>query len=388
MHGIEKQWQSLQDAYDKTPETIPGEPGKEKYAELEKMVDRLLRKHLSNPELRRLAASTATIPDRGFTGRVVEFMARVFVDIGDHDHLVELLSRRCPGRVGPYDNIEFYLAFRGSKLTYPIFILGEAYSKCQVPATRHELAAAVRRSFAGYGIRGKDDTEYVKNAIQWYDTEKDRLVVNPNYWRNEMLVPLECYERNPNLYDRFPSPYKRELLFEPPSISQALPKSKPDFGQADAPVRNDGEKVTAPAGTVGDKGSAELEGTWEVIEATDNGKSIPQEKIKGFRFVFRNGMLEWIGPSGKKEDEFCVRLGRQQEPPAIDLVQATRFAPTKDLTTALVPDLQEETTSAVYELKGDALRMCLPRRGAWQRPTSFKAEKGSRETSFTLKRVK
>ena len=59
----------------------------------------------------------------------------------------------------------------------------------------------------------------------------------------------------------------------------------------------------------------------------------------------------------------------------------------KEQATAPVHELQE-TTSAIFRLKGDALQMCLPRRGAWQRPTSFKAERGSRETSFTLKRVR
>ena len=62
---------------------------------------------------------------------------------------------------------------------------------------------------------------------------------------------------------------------------------------------------------------------------------------------------------------------------------------TREQTTPLVYELQDITTSAIYELKGDALRMCLPPRlGMWQRPTSFKAEERSGETSYTLKRVR
>jgi len=389
MREVEKQWQSLQDAYERTPEKIPGKGPKDKAEHLNAMVDRLLRKRLSDRELRQLAGSIQIMQNQEFVDRVVKFMVRCFTDSGDRKSLVTLLSTQCPGRVGFQNPVEFYLTHWGHRLKDPILILGEAYSQCQVPATRHDLAAAVRRSFAGLGIRGKDDAEYVKNAMQWYENEKDHLIANPNYWRNELLVPLEGYEMNPKLYDEeFPPPFKRELLFERKTLSQASPKPKPQSGQAESPARNHDERASSAGGKTGEKGSATLEGTWEVIEGTDNGEPVPQEKIKGFRFVFHKGTLEWIGPDGKKEDEFRVRLGSQQEPSAIDLLQMPSSSLKKEQTTALVHELQEETTSAIYELKGDALRMCIPRRGAWQRPTSFKAEKGSRETSFTLKRVR
>ncbi|HEY2411267.1 MAG TPA: hypothetical protein VGI40_03445 [Pirellulaceae bacterium] len=231
MHEIERQWQSLQDAYDNNSETIPGKPGKDKYAQLEKMVNNLLRKNLSDRELRKLAGSTGTIPDLGFGHEVVEFMVRYFTRSGDRESLIALLSKRCPGRVGFYDTVEFCLTHRGQRLKDPILILGEAYSKCQVPAARHDLAAAVRRGFGGLGIRGQDDAEYIENAMQWYEKEKDHLVVNPNYWRNEMHFPLEMYEMNPKLYDEFPSQIKRELLFERKTPSQGLPKPNAESGQ-------------------------------------------------------------------------------------------------------------------------------------------------------------
>jgi hypothetical protein len=56
-------------------------------------------------------------------------------------------------------------------------VLGEAYSKCQVPEVRHDLAGVGRRAFIGQGIRGKDDAEYVTNAMQWYEEEKSHLIV-------------------------------------------------------------------------------------------------------------------------------------------------------------------------------------------------------------------
>ena len=81
-------------------------------------------------------------------------------------------------------DIEFYLAYYGEKLKDPILVLGEAFSKCKVPEVRHDIAGAVRRGFAGHGIRGKDDAEYVANAMQWYEKEKNHLIVNEEYWRN------------------------------------------------------------------------------------------------------------------------------------------------------------------------------------------------------------
>ncbi len=67
-----------------------------------------------------------------------------------------------------------------------------------------------------------------------------------------------------------------------------------------------------------------LNGTWKVIEATGNGELVPQAEIKGIRFVFHKDMLTWIGPNEKEEDEFRVRLGSQQQPQAIDLLQMPR----------------------------------------------------------------
>lgn len=282
MRAIEKEWKSLQDAYDKTPEKIPGAPGKDKYGQLEKMIDRLLRKRLSDRELRQLAGSTEAVPGREFISRTVEFMVRAFVDVGDRRSLVNLLSRRCPGRVGWYDDIEFYLAFRGKTFTCPILILGEAYSSCQIPATRHALAAAVRRGFAGLDISGKDDADYVTNAMEWYKKRKDHLVVNPNYWRNEMHVPLESYEMNPKLYDTFPPPYKREPLFEEIPVSHETRNRTHESGQVGStPVAGAG--IASSQHTNDETVETELtklQGTWQVVTIVNSGETVAEDKIK------------------------------------------------------------------------------------------------------------
>ena len=94
---------------------------------------------------------------------------------------------------------------------------------------------------------------------------------------------------------------------------------------------------------------------------------------------------------GKRDDQFRIALERDGQPSAMDLIQTPKYAPKKEQTTPLVYEFRDERTAAIYELKGDTLRMCLPLLAllaAWQRPTSFKPEKYSAEASYTLRRVK
>jgi uncharacterized protein (TIGR03067 family) len=390
MLEVKKEWTSLRDAYQKAPAKISGAK-KDTYRELVRMQGDLLRRRLSNDDVRHLAATCGSLPVHwrdwsDFDKAIIQFMVEAFVYSRDNESLVTLLSTRFPLRIGNWP-VEFYLAQQG-RLNDPILILGKAYSKSRVPEVRHDIAAAVRRAFGGLGITGKDDADFVTNAMQWYDKNKQHLAVDIGYC--DEMWPIEPEEGSLGgiPYEKI---WSHTKLF---TTKHNVEQPGSDTSQSDQPKSErlgkyaNGTSPQRKNGGQAEDELAKLNGTWEVIEATDNGEPVPQEKIKGFRFVFHKEMLEWIGPDEKKEDEFRVRLGSKQEPSAIDLVQTPRFAPKKEQTTALIHELQEETTSAIYELKGDTLRMCLPRRGAWQRPTSFKAEKDSRETSFTLKRVK
>jgi len=172
MGEVEKEWQSLWDAYhkDSRPDS------KVRYFETVMSVDRLLQKRLSRQSLRQLAAAADRVPthadDRSrFVNEVLAFMVKAFVESGDRESLVGLLSKRCPSRVEGPELVEYRLAFRGTKLEDPILILGEAYAKCKVPETRHIIAASVRRSFAEFGIHGNDEAEFVRNAMRWYEEE-------------------------------------------------------------------------------------------------------------------------------------------------------------------------------------------------------------------------
>jgi hypothetical protein len=225
MRGVQKEWQSLHDTYDKpakfdkTLGRVVGQNGKDKLFELQQTIDRLLRTRLSEGDVRQLAASSGTLPARveewGFTRDVLAFLTKSFAESGDRERLVTLLSTRCPSRIDWPVNIEFYLARQESTLKDPIAILGEAYSKSQVPETRHVLAAALRRAFAGLGPRGKDGSEYVENAMRWYESEKHHLAVSSDYTMNESATSftVENYERFPEFYEN-PKGLTRYPLFE------------------------------------------------------------------------------------------------------------------------------------------------------------------------------
>jgi hypothetical protein len=229
MREIQKEWEALR----KNREGFTTLTGKEAYVEARRRVERLLRKRFSEEDLHQLAGSCEVLPVRtpmevlmangDYNNEVLTFIVKVFVDSGDWDGLVTLLSRQCPGRIEVWETIEWCLVRRGKRLKDPILILGEAYQKCEVPETRHDLAATVRRAFGGLGIRGEDDAEFVRNAMQWYDKAKDHLTVNREYWRNDMYFPVEQYEMQPELYNKFPQGMERELLFkEKPSESPVL----------------------------------------------------------------------------------------------------------------------------------------------------------------------
>jgi len=215
---VQKEWDSI--ASIKTQD-------KSVYEELRKKQLRILETNLSYDALRNLTATCETLPVRAkdrseFSNEVLAYMERTFIGSGDRDNLVKLLSTRCQSEVGIYRDIEYYLAYFGEKLKDPILVLGEAFSKCKVPEVRHEIAGAVRRGFAGHGIRGKDDAEYVAHAMQWYEKEKDHLVVNGEYWRNSMWMPGGMYDEMPELYDKL-----EKDLAKPKPRMQLLFKEKP-----------------------------------------------------------------------------------------------------------------------------------------------------------------
>ena len=119
----------------------PSTPRREEATKgLLQMVD-VLRTRLTGKECRELVESFDTLPvqrPRGgnaFLGSLPEAMVIVFLRSKDRDGLVTLLSRRFSPRIGLYSDIEFELVSEEYKMKDSILILGDAYSKCGVPAT-------------------------------------------------------------------------------------------------------------------------------------------------------------------------------------------------------------------------------------------------------------
>ena len=125
---------------------------------------------------------------------------------------------------------------------------------------------------------------------------------------------------------------------------------------------------------------ANLEGAWAVVSIVENGESVPKERFNGFIFRFNAKNLTWLAANGKKIDSFTVSVDATEQPIALDLVQ-TRQEVEDD-------EGKPKTTFAIYELKNDSLRICLPRRGEKKRPSSFESESGSFLSVIVLKRVK
>jgi len=230
MREIEAEWRSLRGAYTKDrPSRGDDVPGR--YMKYVGSVERLFQTRFSPRRLRELAASSKmpilADDEGGFANDLLAFMVKAFVQTGDREGLLELLSKRCPSRIDGPETLEYCLTYRGWRLKDPMLVLGEAYARSRVPETRHALAASVRRGFAGLGIRGKDDREFVGNAMRWYEKEKGHLVVNAKYPMNETMpggiTLIDSYEKNPDLFDN--PPQAREPLFKERIVPPGGPKN-------------------------------------------------------------------------------------------------------------------------------------------------------------------
>ncbi len=368
MRDIRKDWDAL---------GALGSASKDSSARATNLVGELLRRRLCDDDLRRLAATCGSLPARSedrsdFDNCLLAFIVKVFVHSGDWDRLTKLLSTRCPRYVAMHEYIEEYLALHGGKGMRPILLLGDAYSKCRDRDVRHELAGAVRRGFAGLGIRAEDDSEYVRKAMQWYENEKGNLAVNSDYCVNASRHEPEFYD-NPAGYDT--GMLGHQFLFAK-KASQASPGPGQGAREAAGGVANQAGAPAWPAsasGPAAEKPADKLEGTWQETGIQYNGAT---EAPSGLRLVVHKGLVEWIPADRRNFQDRSFSLGFLQDPRAIDLLETSWFN-------------MGITISAIYEVHGDRLRICFPDVSEpWLRPTSFAAEEGSCETLRTFKRLK
>lgn len=121
------------------------------------------------------------------------------------------------------------------------------------------------------------------------------------------------------------------------------------------------------------KDLAGLQGAWEVVEFTLDGKPAPDEARKAIKITFEGEKMRLSGPDGIGKREYSFKLIPTKKPSAMDV-------------TPLDGEFQDKTAPAIYELKRDELRFCMPNQVSKVRPTEFKATEGSELGLFVLKR--
>ena len=140
-----------------------------------------------------------------------------------------------------------------------------------------------------------------------------------------------------------------------------------------APEEDDKKDLQAPAPPVPHsepKGVAAeeddkkaLKGVWQAKSVEFQGNASPEDKFKTLRFTFKEDLLLFRGDRmGENQDIYIYSIDATKSPKQLDLMK--------------LKDTREGV--AIYELKGDELKVCLLREGSNEgRPTEFTTKKGS-----------
>lgn len=122
----------------------------------------------------------------------------------------------------------------------------------------------------------------------------------------------------------------------------------------------------------GDAKDEKLEGTWLPTTAELGGKTFPDEVRKSIKLVIKDD--KYTVTVGKEVDLGTVKLKPSATPKAMDITGTK--GPNKG-----------KTFLAIYERKGDTLRICYDLSGK-NRPTEFKTEAGTQLFLAEYKRQK
>ena len=113
-----------------------------------------------------------------------------------------------------------------------------------------------------------------------------------------------------------------------------------------------------------------LNGTWEFTGSVSDGKKeAPKERVT---LTLKDGKYTFMW-GGKVVDEWALKIDPTSSPKSMDLTPSS--GPT-----------ESNSYRAIYELKGNTLRVCLGQRGK-PRPKAFEAKAGSGHTLVTYKRL-
>ena len=119
-----------------------------------------------------------------------------------------------------------------------------------------------------------------------------------------------------------------------------------------------------------------IQGTWDLVAFVINGRDRLEDKIE-IQMTFKDDKMVLIFAQDKKEErhELTFKLDPTRKPKTIDV-------------TALEGPYKGKTVGGIYQLDGDALKMCIPNEPGKDRPKEFASKEGSDVALFTLKRAK
>lgn len=113
-----------------------------------------------------------------------------------------------------------------------------------------------------------------------------------------------------------------------------------------------------------------LEGTWQLVSATKDGKETPKEVVKKIRVVIRGNKHSVYFEDKIVAKDISFTIDPKKHPKT---------------TTDKLPDGKE--IKSIYKLDGETLTSCVAEVGK-DRPSEFAAKPGSGHTLRTFKRVK
>jgi uncharacterized protein (TIGR03067 family) len=122
----------------------------------------------------------------------------------------------------------------------------------------------------------------------------------------------------------------------------------------------------------GENDSKAILGSWQMISGELAGNAFPEEVAKSVRLVLSDG--KYVVTVGKNPDEGTTKIDPTKDPKTLDIL-------------GVKGPNQSKTILAIYELKGDTLRVCYDL-GGKERPKEFKSKPDTKLFLATYHREK
>jgi uncharacterized protein (TIGR03067 family) len=107
----------------------------------------------------------------------------------------------------------------------------------------------------------------------------------------------------------------------------------------------------------------QVEGTWEIVSITQDGKQVPPQSLGKMHFVVRDGKWQ-VKKDDQTVEEGTFKIDPSTTPHRIDVTPTTGKH-------------KGQTMHGIYEVKGDKARDCFAMQAGQPRPQSFSAGEGS-----------